>query len=49
MGNDVRNVSGRSRATLLNPDAIAIDQDPLGYVTLLLFFFINLPFMLSDN
>lgn len=30
MGNDVRNVSNRSRATLLNPDAIAIDQDALG-------------------
>ena len=32
MGNDVRNItSARSRATLLNRHAIAVDQDPLGH------------------
>ena len=30
MGNDMRNVSAASRAILLNGEAIAIDQDPLG-------------------
>jgi len=30
MGNDMRNVSAVSKAILLNKDAIAIDQDPLG-------------------
>eukprot|EP00658_Telonema_sp_P-2_P077663 TRINITY_DN7075_c0_g1_i8.p1 TRINITY_DN7075_c0_g1~~TRINITY_DN7075_c0_g1_i8.p1 ORF type:complete len:452 (+),score=149.24 TRINITY_DN7075_c0_g1_i8:113-1357(+) len=30
MGNDLRNVSATSRAILLNKDAIAVSQDPLG-------------------
>merc|ERR1712100_866864 len=30
MGNDLRKVSEESKAILLNRDAIAIDQDPLG-------------------
>eukprot|EP00949_MAST-11_sp_MAST-11-sp1_P003059 g3059.t1 len=30
MGNDLRNVSDASRNILLNPDAIAVNQDPLG-------------------
>ena len=30
MGNDVRNVSAESRAILVNPEAIAVDQDMLG-------------------
>ncbi len=30
MGNDVRNVSNSTKAILLNPDAIAVDQDPMG-------------------
>lgn len=30
MGNDLRNVSAASKAILLNAEAIAIDQDPLG-------------------
>ena len=33
MGNDLRNVSAASRAVLLNPHAIAINQDGLGQVT----------------
>jgi hypothetical protein len=34
MGNDMRNVSAASKAILMNPDAIAIDQDPLGQMGL---------------
>jgi hypothetical protein len=30
MGNDIRNVSASAQAILLNKDAIAVDQDPLG-------------------
>jgi len=30
MGNDLRNISNESKAILLNKDAIAVDQDPLG-------------------
>jgi hypothetical protein len=30
LGNDLRNVSAASKAIILNPDAIAVDQDPLG-------------------
>ena len=30
MGNDMRNVSDASKALLMNAEAIAIDQDPLG-------------------
>merc|ERR1719201_2456435 len=30
MGNDLRNISAASKAILLNQDAIAISQDPLG-------------------
>lgn len=30
MGNDLRNVSAAGRAILLNPEAIAVDQDPAG-------------------
>ena len=33
MGNDLRNVSTASRAVLLNPHAIAVNQDALGQVT----------------
>lgn len=34
MGNDMRNVSSASRSILLNNDAIAVDQDPLGQMGL---------------
>ncbi len=34
MGNDLRNVSADSRAILLNADAIAVNQDPLGQMGL---------------
>ena len=30
MGNDLRNISEASKAILLNADAIAVSQDPLG-------------------
>ena len=30
MGNDMRNVSAASKSILMNKDAIAVSQDPLG-------------------